>query len=359
LEILEVLDRLAAFVPTEMPVVSLYLNTQADQHGRANFEPFVQKELRARARTFAMRTPQRESFDRDAERITGYLASELRPATNGVAIFACYGKDHFLETLQLEAPIRRHQLFVGSQPHLYVLSKLVDQYRRYAAVIADTNSARLFVFGLNKTVGKDEVRNVKTHRSQIGGWSQARYQRHVENCHLRHAKDVVDALDRIVSEEDVEKIVFGGDEVVIPLLQEQLPPHLAEKTVDVLRLDIATPEHEILRVTLEAMKEQDAKDDAERVERLLAEYRAGGLVAAGLRDTLKALEIGQVDELLVNATAREIRDDQEGEEESVATFTTDELVTRARQTGANIRFIEDPALLAGIGGVGALLRYRI
>ena len=36
-----------------------------------------------------------------------------------------------------------------------------------------------------------------------------------------------------------------------------------------------------------------------------------------------------------------------------------EPVARARQTSARIRFIEDPALLADIGGVGALLRFRI
>ena len=38
---------------------------------------------------------------------------------------------------------------------------------------------------------------------------------------------------------------------------------------------------------------------------------------------------------------------------------SDELVTRAQQTAARIRFIEDDNLLAGIGGVGALLRFRI
>jgi peptide subunit release factor 1 (eRF1) len=36
-----------------------------------------------------------------------------------------------------------------------------------------------------------------------------------------------------------------------------------------------------------------------------------------------------------------------------------ELVTRAEQTGASIRFVENADLLAGIGGVGALLRFRI
>ena len=35
------------------------------------------------------------------------------------------------------------------------------------------------------------------------------------------------------------------------------------------------------------------------------------------------------------------------------------LVTRAQQSAARIRFVEDPALLADVGGVGALLRFKI
>ena len=36
-----------------------------------------------------------------------------------------------------------------------------------------------------------------------------------------------------------------------------------------------------------------------------------------------------------------------------------QLVTLARQTSASVRFIEDPALLAEVGGVGAFLRFRV
>ena len=79
------LDRLVAFEPTPFPVVSVYLNTQPDQNGRDNFEAFVRRELKARAKSWTMRTPERESFDRDAERINGYLRDELRPSSNGAA----------------------------------------------------------------------------------------------------------------------------------------------------------------------------------------------------------------------------------------------------------------------------------
>ncbi|HVF26823.1 MAG TPA: hypothetical protein VM943_01200 [Pyrinomonadaceae bacterium] len=39
--------------------------------------------------------------------------------------------------------------------------------------------------------------------------------------------------------------------------------------------------------------------------------------------------------------------------------STDELITKAQQTSTRVTFIEDPTLLAEVGGAGALLRYRI
>ena len=39
----EQIDTLAAFAPTALPVISLYLNTQSDDHGRDNFASFVKK----------------------------------------------------------------------------------------------------------------------------------------------------------------------------------------------------------------------------------------------------------------------------------------------------------------------------
>lgn len=198
-----------------------------------------------------------------------------------------------------------------------------------------------------------------------------RYQRHVDNYHLLHAKEVVEMLDRVVREEAAEHIILAGDEVIIPLLREQLPAHLEDKVIDILRLDIRTPEHDVLRETMEALREHNLQSDAEKVRHLLDEYRAGGLAVVGFSDTARALEQGQVDELLLSASTREIHAD--ARELSAALKPADKtvsdvephlraadlLVTRARNTGAQITFIEDSALLADVGGVGALLRYQL
>jgi peptide chain release factor subunit 1 len=369
------LDRLASFPPSTFPVISLYLNTSPDDRGRDHFHPFVRKELAGRAKTYALRSRERASFEKDIERINRYLASESDPAANAIILFACAGEKEFFETAHLATEIDEHTLHVGRQPHLYPLARLYEQYRRYAVLIADTNSARLYVFGMGRRLDQKNLIGVKTNRTQIGGWSQARYQRHIENYHMHHAKEIVEALERAVRYDKIEQILLAGDEVILPLLHEQFTPEISELVIDELKLDIRTPEHEVLKISLEAIRHEDAKTDRAKVAHLLDQYRAGALGVVGARESLKALAGGQVNELLINAQPELLCDDlQEGDGPALAPETpitnpspdeqrqvtlAEALVIRARQTGARVTFIEDPRLLADVGGVGALLRYRL
>jgi peptide chain release factor subunit 1 len=370
LTLMDQLDELVAIEPNGLPFISLYLNMQPDQHGRDNFESFLRKEFNAKAKSFASESLELASFKQDTARIRAYLRDEVRPSANGLAIFACTGADDYFNAIQLDAPIQRHRLHVDERPHLYPLARLIDQHPRYAALLVDTNSARLFVFGLGKTLVNEETHHIKLSRTQIGGWSQMRYQRHVENHHLHHAKEVVEMLDRVVREEAVEHIILAGDQVIIPLLREQLPDRLKQKVIDILRLDIRTPEHEVLKATMEALNEHNLHTDADKVRRVLDEYRAGGLAVVAVNDTMKALEQGQVDELLISAFPSEVRNEEDlhrspqdpdslGERFTSGLTIADLLVTRARQTGARVTFIEDAVLLRSVGGVGAMLRYQV
>lgn len=371
----EQLDRLAAFAPTNAPVLSLYLDARSDQNGQRTYEPFVRKTFTERARTFTDEA--RTSFDRDASRIGEYLSGQLKPSTKGVAIFACSAASLF-EAVQLEVPIEAHWLFIGSVPHLYPLARVNDQHPRYAVLLVDTNSARIFVFGLGTAETRQQVSNVKTRKTSVGGWAQARYQRHVENFHLHHMKEVVDVLDRVVRDEKLTQVLVSCDEVTKPTLMQHLPKHLAEKIVDTVRLDINAPDREVIAQTLEVLRENDAGTDAARVQTMLDAWRAGGLGVAGVEDTMMALAMGQVEELLITATpellarARSLPpnlvtpgpveiDTSAPRAQANADLMklADELVTKAQQSSARIRFVENPDLLAGVGGVGAILRFRI
>lgn len=65
------IDTLAAFAPTELPVISLYLNTQSDDHGRDHLASFVKKELHTRAGTLAPQSPAHASDSEAVELLLG------------------------------------------------------------------------------------------------------------------------------------------------------------------------------------------------------------------------------------------------------------------------------------------------
>jgi len=241
-------------------------------------------------------------------------------------------------------------------------------------VLADTNTARIFVFGLGQVIDAEEVKGKKVHRVKVGGWSQSRYQRRVGNAHQEHAKEVVERLAQIVREDKISHIILAGDQVVIPLLQEQLPKEMVPM-VEVMKLDLHASEQDVLTATLAKLQEQEARTGAEKVDRLMQQYRARGLAVVGSHETLEALANGQVEELLISGAleethpepeeveailAPEIPDSEGGteSEEPRQASVPDLLVTKAKQTGATVTFIEDAALLESIGGVGRFLRWR-
>lgn len=371
------LEKLLAYEPEPEsgPFVSFYLDARADEHGKRNVMPIVRKQLNERAKTYENNTPEQANFEKDTARIIHYLENGVPTTAQGLAIFACTAANDYFEVGEFEAPFERNRLFVSDRPHVYPLARLIDRYRRFAVLLADTNRARIYVFATGRTVEEQTVENVKTKRTSVGGWSQARYQRHEENYHLRHVKEVVQMLERVVSEEQVENIILAGDEaVVIPLIREQLTPALSDKVIDALSFGIDTPEHELFDETLKAFHRHDSLTDMEKLERLLNEFRADDLGVAGVPDTLAALSNGQVEEMLIVSTPDKLAYDEEEvkkvlklyepDGEPLASFDqqsiADELVRRANLlSAARVTFIEDDTRLQHIGGVGALLRYRI
>jgi len=369
------MEILAALEPSPFPVISLYLNLSANKNGREDYQQFIRKAFSDRAKALPDQSPERESFEKDVERIRKHLEGENNTAGQGIAIFACSGSDLF-ETISLDAPTGQHWLFIGSVPHLYPLAQLVENYPRYAAVMVDTNKARIFVFGVAKTEREENVVGEKTRRTSKGGWSQARYQRRADNFHTNHLKEVVETLDKIVREEAIDHIVVAGAEVAMPILREQLPKHLADKILEI-------GPHEdgesgsFLERTMAALRERDAETDVEKVQELMDAWKSGGLGVAGPEATLSAFQLGQVEELIITGSPETLKPVQKlpddaapgavqvdtsnpgGTIDEARLKLSDELVTRAQQTAARIRFIEDPALLADVGGVGALLRFRI
>jgi peptide chain release factor subunit 1 len=368
------LEKLARFEPTGFPFLSVYLDARVNENGQRTMDVFVRNELSEAEKNYAAETSERESFDRDAQKILEYIET-IRPTAQSAAIFACAAADDFFQTVELDVPVEDNLFAITDRPYVFPLAHLRDLYPRYAVLQADTNQARIYVFGRGRTFTREEIQSTKTNRTEVGGWSQMRYQRHIDNFHKQHAKECVEELEKIMRDENISRLILSGNEaVIIPILREEMSKELDEKVIEVLSLPVTASEDELFEATQTVMQKHNSVEDMQTVEKLLEQNYDGGLGVVGVEKTLEALQNGQVQELYLSASHNAIRynrkkvakvlenyapgaDEDEIPDANDSGQIVDELVRQALASADDIRFIEDENLLKEHGGVGALLRY--
>jgi peptide chain release factor subunit 1 len=370
---LNFINKLLDFEPGKEPFVSIYLNTEANETGKKNFDVFLKKKISEQLDKFDSNSEDRKNFESGAERIRDYVDG-LDPSVQGAAIFLCAPKD-FFQTYEFRVPFDEDLFFVFDRPDIYPLVRLVSQNRRFIIVQADTNSAHIYIVSRGEVLSRDDFQNVKTNRTEVGGWSQMRFQRHVENFHKQHAKEVIAELERLVSDEHIESVILAGDEtIIIPLLRDEMSKELSDKVIGTIPLNVHTPEYEVLEAAVAEMHRRATFEDLKKIRLLEEQNYEGGRGVMSFENVLSALLNGQVQELYISADFDAIdynigqvneifKDYSPGLDETLPSakrtgLVIDELLRLAAGSADDIRFIEDASLLKKSGGVGALLRYQ-
>ncbi|MCA1590108.1 MAG: hypothetical protein LC730_03365 [Acidobacteria bacterium] len=371
----EFLEKLFSFEQTGFPFISIYLNTGPNETGKKDFDVFLKKQLKEHGSVLDAESSEAESYKADVEKIENFV-EKLDPSSKGVAIFASSGSDGFFETYQFALPFEENAFDVGERPRVYPIVRLISQNPTFAVAAADTNKADIYVFKRGHTLDVQNIQHEVTNRSDVGAWSQARYQRHIDNFHQQHAKEIADELEKLMLNEKISRFFLAGDgAVIIPMLKNELSKELTEKVIDTININVDTPEHEVLEIAHGRLREKDVEQDREKVDNLMEQNYDEGLGVVGVEKTLTALLNGQVQELYLNAALDEItynrndirqvlKDYEPGEEGELPNpaeraAVIDEILLRAASTAEEIRFIEDEHLLKSVGGIGALLRYQV
>lgn len=355
------------------PFISAYLDTSVNENGKRTFDTVLRKRISESRDQFPEDSEERQAFEADVEKINEHLDG-LDPAVQGVAIFACSGAGYFAR-YEFQVPFDENQFFVFDRPHLYPLIKLVSQNPRFAVVQADTNSAHIYVFGRGELYSREDIQNVKTNRSEVGGWSQMRYQRHIDNFHQQHAKDVADELAKLVQSDRVSKVILAGDEaVIIPILKDELSKEVSSAVIGTMALNVNAPEYEVLEEAEKIVHRHRTLEESEAIELLNEQNHENGRGVTRVGKVLPALLNGQVQELFISSNFDNIdynvgevnkifKDYAPGIDEGLPSakrtgLVIDELLRFAAASADEIRFVEDDNLLKDAGGVGALLRYQ-
>ena len=135
-------------------------------------------------------------------------------------------------------------------------------------------------------------------RHDQGGWSQARYQRHIETLVHEHLKEVAEQLDRRVRRLQSPRIVIVTTEETRAELEEVLSHEVKNAIVGWTHSEAHAVPAELLRAARPILEEWHAKQEREAAERWREESGRGARATAGWAETLEAASDGRVELLL-------------------------------------------------------------
>jgi peptide chain release factor subunit 1 len=370
------LHDLATFSIPDLPVVSVYLDTQwRDQHQHERVATFLNTHLRQAGLLTFDSDIANHSFAEDVERLaqwgTTLLRGESDHHTPGVALFACGGAGLWRE---VASPVPfENEFTIADRPALRQLARLDDDYGTTLVVLIDSRAARICEVVLGGLQSEVDVTGNVPGRHKQGGWSQMRYQRHIQDRVDHHHKEVADYLAAYIVAQPETSIVLCGQAEMVANLRHFLPPLAQPKIIDEQPLDMHTPQAEIVKVAQESIERHEREAEQEHVQQLINCAGRGGLAALGLQETIAAANTGRIHMLVMN---RDLSGQGwhcqacdvigEGQPEACPTCSGrltavalgDTLLSQALKTDAVVDLIEPDARLSPYEGVGVFLRYK-
>jgi peptide chain release factor subunit 1 len=150
---------------------------------------------------------QRGALKADFERIATWFDDEFeRDGSQGLAVFAA-GLDNFWRTLALPEPVR-DSAKVSRDFYVSPLVSLVSRGDGTIVAVVGREQGQLYRLRAGRLEEIAEHYDEQPGQHDQGGWSQGRYQRHIEKLVQEHLKGVAQELDRSKRQLRAPKIVL-------------------------------------------------------------------------------------------------------------------------------------------------------
>jgi len=233
-----------------------------------------------------IRTWWHDDFDRDGAR--------------GVAVFAS-SADGFFRALPL-AEASGDSVHIGPTLYISPLAGAIDRDAALVAVVSRERGTLYRLEGGRLREIADESEPQPGQHDQ-GGWSQARYQRHIDHLVHQHLKTVGSTLDEHARGRTLRIVVVGPDEMRGEL-EGALSNEARAAIVGWTTAEAHAGPSELLEVARPLLDEARARADQAALARFEELHGRGERSATGWKQVLDAASDARVEVLLVEECAR-------------------------------------------------------
>src|SRR5439155_10177337 len=253
------LRKLAEWTSNGAPVSTLYLDVDGRRYPRkkdylVRAEQLVnhlKRDAAARGR------PASTSVARDVQRMMDWFTALERGPYRGVALFSCSEAGLWEEVLTPRSMPDR--AVVADHPYVLPLEALAETYETFCTVLVDREKARIFLVKMGRIREETDVFDDVPGRHEQGGWSQGRYQRHIDEHVGRHLKHVGDVLLRYFKRQGFDHLILGGPDETVPELERGLHDYLKQRVPARVALPMLANLNDGLQKSLQVEDEIDVR----------------------------------------------------------------------------------------------------
>ncbi len=303
---LDGLRELAAFRAQHGCAISLYVDLDPSTVPTAgDVATRVRSLLDAAAKSHGATRPDlahevRGGLKADFERLAQFFESEFdRDGARGVAVFAA-GPDSVWSVLGLPSPVP-DVARVADDFLLAPLVPLVGKGDGALVAVVGREQGRVLVLRGGRLQQRADLTEDAPGRHDQGGWSQSRFQRHIENIAQEHFRAVADELETHFRALGRPRIVVVCGEETRPEFAEALSTEAADAVIGWTTAEAHASDAELLEIVTPWLDAWRAEREAGAVGRWQEETGKGARGTAGWADTLEAASDGRVELLLFQA----------------------------------------------------------
>ena len=240
---------------------------------------------------------QREALRADLVRIRAFFESGFdRNGSRGVAVFSA-GLDNLWRTLRLADPVA-DRIAIAREFYLAPLVPLVGRGDGALVAVVGRERGTVYILRGGRLDELVDQFDEQPGRHDQGGWSQARYQRHIETLVHEHLKDVAEQLSRRVRRLQSPRVVVVASDETRAELEDVLTHEVKNAVVGWTQAEAHATPAELLEAARPILERWHAKQEEEAAGRWREEAGRGGRASAGWTDTLEAASDGRVELLL-------------------------------------------------------------
>src|SRR3954469_1390299 len=296
------LRELATLRPDGARVLSVFLNLDpaefAQPPARASEIRSVVDELRRVARdSNGLAHDAKVALREDVDHIEDYLSSFTPKGAHGVVVYAC-GPAGLFEVIRLPRPIETRAV-IDDSPLIEPLAELIGT-GSWLVVLVNRQTGRMFAGDRERLEEVDVIVDDVHGQHKQGGWSQARYQRSVDEDVQDHLRNVAAAAFLRFKRRPFDNLLLGGPQETAAEFEPKLHAYLQERVVGRVDVDVEnTSTDEVHRAAAVQIEEFEQKRERGALDRLNEGLSKGARAAAGLEDVLEALNERRVEVLLL------------------------------------------------------------